>query len=118
MDIEMAARALAELGNITRLQIVRLLVRAGEEGLAIGEVQSHLGLPASTLAFHLRGLVSAGLVAQQRQGRVIRCTPKYAALRETLAFVTEHCCAGVGAAPTPSGSEAPVATCRLQTGAG
>ena len=118
MDLESAARALAELGNITRLQIVRLLVRAGEEGLAIGEVQAHLGLPASTLAFHLRGLVAAGLVAQRRQGRVIRCTPNYAALRETLAFVTEHCCAGVAAAPTPSGSEAPSATCRLQAGAG
>jgi DNA-binding transcriptional ArsR family regulator len=117
MDIETAARALAELGNITRLQIVRLLVRAGEEGLAIGEVQSHLGLPASTLAFHLRGLVAAGLVAQRRQGRVIRCTPKYAALRETLAFVTEHCCAGVGAAPGQE-SEASAATCRRQAGAG
>ncbi|HTC08281.1 MAG TPA: helix-turn-helix domain-containing protein, partial [Acetobacteraceae bacterium] len=62
MDIDTAARGLAELGNTTRLQIVRLLVRAGREGLAIGELQSHLGVPASTLAFHLRGLVSAGLI--------------------------------------------------------
>lgn len=115
MDIETAARALAELGNITRLQIVRLLVQAGGEGLAIGELQARLGLPASTLAFHLRGLVTAGLVAQQRQGRVIRCTPRYAALRETLAFVTEQCCAGFAGAPE---SEAPAATRRRQVGAG
>jgi ArsR family transcriptional regulator, arsenate/arsenite/antimonite-responsive transcriptional repressor len=94
MDIETAARRLAELGNTTRLQIVRLLVRAGAEGLAIGELQSRLGVPASTLAFHLRGLVSAGLVAQERQGRVVRCTPRYALIDETLAFVKEHCCAG------------------------
>jgi DNA-binding transcriptional ArsR family regulator len=94
MDIETAARRLAELGNTTRLQIVRLLVRAGTEGLAIGELQSHLGVPASTLAFHLRGLVSAGLVAQRRQGRVVQCTPQYAAIDATLAFVKEHCCAG------------------------
>ncbi len=114
MDIETAARALAELGNVTRLQIVRLLVRAGDDGLAIGEVQARLGLPASTLAFHLRGLVSAGLVAQQRQGRVIRCTPRYAALREVLAFVTEQCCAGFADAP---GSDAPAVTRRRQSGA-
>ncbi len=115
MDIETVARALAELGNVTRLQIVRLLVRAGDEGLAIGEVQARLGLPASTLAFHLRGLVAAGLVAQQRQGRVIRCTPRYAALREVLAFVTEQCCAGFADAP---GSDAPAATCRRERSAG
>jgi len=94
MDIETAARCLAELGNTTRLQIVRLLVRAGTEGLAIGELQSHLGVPASTLAFHLRGLVSVGLVAQRRQGRIVQCTPEYAAIDATLAFVKEHCCTG------------------------
>src|ERR1700722_11375740 len=96
MDIDTAARGLAELGNTTRLQIVRLLVQAGHEGLAIGELQSRLGVPASTLAFHLRGLVSAGLVAQQREGRMVRCTPQYDAINETLAFVKEHCCAGFG----------------------
>lgn len=94
MDMETAARGLAELGNTTRLQIVRVLVRAGREGLAIGELQSRLGVPASTLAFHLRGLVSAGLVVQQREGRVVRCTLDYKAIDETLAFVKEHCCAG------------------------
>jgi DNA-binding transcriptional ArsR family regulator len=94
MDIDTAARALAELGNATRLQIVRLLVRVGGEGLAIGELQSRLGVPASTLAFHLRGLVAAGLVAQQREGRVVRCTPEYATINETLAFVKQHCCTG------------------------
>jgi ArsR family transcriptional regulator len=102
MDIETAARGLAELGNITRLQIVRLLVRAGGEGLAIGELQSRLGVPASTLAFHLRGLVSARLVTQQREGRVVRCTPALAAIDATLAFVKEHCCAGFGDAQRPA----------------
>ena len=101
MDIDTAARGLAELGNTTRLQIVRLLVRAGGAGLAIGELQSHLGVPASTLAFHLRGLVSAGLVAQRREGRVVRCTPESSAINETLAFVKEHCCAGFGDSTAP-----------------
>lgn len=105
MDIETAARGLAELGNTTRLQIVRLLVRAGSEGLAIGELQSRLGVPASTLAFHLRGLVSARLVAQQRQGRVVRCTPLYAAINATLAFVQEQCCAGFDDMPQQAAAE-------------
>jgi ArsR family transcriptional regulator len=116
MDIDTAARGLAELGNTTRLQIVRLLVQAGGEGLAIGALQSHLGVPASTLAFHLRGLVSAGLVAQRREGRMVRCTPEYAAIDATLAFVKEHCCAGFGDADVSAspGSAAPPTTRRRQ----
>jgi ArsR family transcriptional regulator len=95
MDLDVAARRLAELGNITRLEIVRLLVRAGDEGLPIGELQIRLGIPASTLAFHLRGLVTAKLVEQQKEGRVVRCTLNFAAVNETLAFVKENCCAGL-----------------------
>ena len=102
MDIDTAARRLAELGNPTRLQIVRVLVRAGGGGLPIGELQAHLDVPASTLAFHLRGLVTAGLVTQQKEGRVVRCTPNLKAINETLAFVKEHCCAGYGAGVAPS----------------
>lgn len=91
----MAARRLAELGNITRLEIVRLLVRAGDEGLPIGELQIRLGIPASTLAFHLRGLVTAKLVKQQKRGRIVRCTLNFAAVNETLAFVKVNYCAGL-----------------------
>ncbi len=94
MDIDTAARRLAELGNPTRLQIVRLLVRVGEEGLPIGELQARLGVPASTLAFHLRGLVSANLVRQQRQGRTVRCILNSRAINEALAFAKENCCVG------------------------
>jgi len=114
MDIETVARRLAELGNSTRLRIVRLLVRAGGEGLAIGELQSRLGVPPSTLAFHLRGLVSAGLVAQERQGRVVRCRPEYAVIDATLAFVKEHCCAGFDD-KQPRAPSAPATTGRRTT---
>jgi ArsR family transcriptional regulator, arsenate/arsenite/antimonite-responsive transcriptional repressor len=99
MDIETAARRLAELGNPVRLQIVRLLVRAGGDGLPVGELQSRLAVPASTLAFHLRGLVTAGLVDQRKEGRIVRCTPNQAAINEALAFVKENCCAGFAADP-------------------
>jgi ArsR family transcriptional regulator, arsenate/arsenite/antimonite-responsive transcriptional repressor len=94
MNLDAAAKRLAELGNITRLQIVRLLVQAGRDGLSIGEIQSRLEIPASTLAFHLRGLVVAGLVDQERQGRVVTCRTNITALNDTLAFVKENCCAG------------------------
>jgi ArsR family transcriptional regulator, arsenate/arsenite/antimonite-responsive transcriptional repressor len=103
MDIDIAARRLAELGSPTRLQIVRLLVQAGRNGLAIGELQARLGVPASTLAFHLRGLVTAGLVEQEKQGRSVRCTIDSRAINATLAFVKENCCAGFStAAPARS----------------
>jgi DNA-binding transcriptional ArsR family regulator len=95
MDIDIAARRLAELGNPTRLQIIRLLVQAGGEGLAIGELQTRLGVPASTLAFHLRGLVTAGLVKQERHSRTVLCTIDARAINETLGFVKENCCAGL-----------------------
>jgi DNA-binding transcriptional ArsR family regulator len=98
MDIDIAARRLAELGNPTRLRIVRLLVQAGRDGLAIGELQARLGVPASTLAFHLRGLVTAALVEQEKQGRTVRCTIDSRAINATLAFVKENCCAGFSTA--------------------
>jgi DNA-binding transcriptional ArsR family regulator len=97
MDLESAAKRLAELGNVTRLQIVRLLVRSGREGLPIGEIQARLEIPASTLAFHLRGLVGAGLVDQEREGRVVRCRLNFAVVNDTLAFVKENCCADLSA---------------------
>ena len=75
MQTAHAARCLEKLGNPTRLEIFRLLVRAGSEGLAVGEIQDHLGIPASTLSHHLAHLVHVGLVHQAREGRVLRCTP-------------------------------------------
>ncbi|HEX9859051.1 MAG TPA: helix-turn-helix domain-containing protein, partial [Paracoccaceae bacterium] len=60
------SRALAALGHDARLAIFRLLVKAGPDGLIVGEIGAHLGLAPSTLAHHLAGLVAAGLVAQER----------------------------------------------------
>jgi len=94
MDRKLAARCLAELGNLTRLDIYRLLVRAGPPGLSIGEIQSHMAVPASTLAFHLRGLVGAGLVAQERSGREVICRARYRRLDSVMEFLREHCCEG------------------------
>lgn len=95
MDLDSAARLFAELGNRTRLEILKLLIKAGPDGLAIGEVQQELGTAPSTLAFHLRGLVGAGLVTQEKRGRVVVCRPSFPALHAALIFLKEDCCAGV-----------------------
>jgi DNA-binding transcriptional ArsR family regulator len=92
------ARSLAALGHESRLAVFRLLVRAGREGLNVGEIGAHLDMPASTLAHHLRALVEAGLVVQERRGREVVNRADYEAMQRTLAFLTAECCAGVAPA--------------------
>lgn len=91
------ARSLAALGHETRLSVYRLLVRAGRDGLIVGEIGAHLGMPPSTLAHHLRALVDAGLVVQERRGREVVNRADYDAMQRTLSFLTSECCAGVKA---------------------
>ncbi|MGB7270776.1 MAG: metalloregulator ArsR/SmtB family transcription factor [Albidovulum sp.] len=90
------AKALASLGHEARLSVFRLLVRSGHEGLNVGEISQHLDLPASTLAHHLRTLVLAGLVIQERRGRETYNRPDFDVMAATAAFLTDECCAGVG----------------------
>lgn len=94
MDLITAANALRELGHPTRLSVYRELVRAGHDGLPVGDIQKHLGIPASTLSHHISALVSAGLVSQQRQSRTLYCKPCYQQLEQLMNFLTEECCAG------------------------
>ena len=89
------ARGLAALGHERRLAIYRLLVKAGEEGLNVGEIGRYLGAPPSTLAHHLSALVDAGLVIQKRQGREVISRADYGAMRRTVEFLTAECCTGV-----------------------
>jgi len=94
MNRDLAARCLAELGNLTRLDIYRLLVRAGPEGLKITDIQIRLDIPASTLAFHLRGLVGAGLVLQEKRRREVICRAHYSQVNAVIEFLREECCKG------------------------
>lgn len=89
------ARALAALGHDARLSIFRLLVKAGGEGLRVGDIGAHLNLAPSTLAHHLSTLVDAGLVVQDRRGREVFNRVDYPAMRAVLGFLTSECCAGV-----------------------
>ena len=102
MDLNTAANALRELGHPTRLSIYRELVRAGHEGLPVGELQKHLEIPASTLIHHLSALISAGLISQERQSRTMFCRPCYAQLEQLMAFLTEECCAGGSCSLSPA----------------
>lgn len=100
MELHQAARTLEKLGNPTRLEIFRLLVRAGPGGLAVGALQDHLGIPASTLSHHLAQLVNVGLVRQEREGRVLHCTPNFTLMSDLVDFLMDECCRGVADAPS------------------
>jgi ArsR family transcriptional regulator, arsenate/arsenite/antimonite-responsive transcriptional repressor len=95
MDTPAAASRFSSLGHELRLELFRLLVQAGNEGLAVGELQSLVDRPASTVAFHLRELVAAELVTQEKEGRVIRCRASFRALNELLMYLQHDCCRGV-----------------------
>ena len=96
MDRDIAtAKVLAALGTPVRLSIFRLLVRAGEDGLNVGDIGRHLDLPPSTLAHHLGALAGAGIVSQRREGREVKNVIAFEALRGALDYVMSDCCAGV-----------------------
>ncbi|MCA0919905.1 ArsR/SmtB family transcription factor [Pseudooceanicola nanhaiensis] len=102
MDIEIAARQLQALGNTTRLQIYRTLVRAGHGGLPVAQVQARVDLPASTLSHHLKTLIQQGLLRQERRGTTLICHAEYPAMTALLGFLGDECCADEGCAvPLP-----------------
>ena len=107
METAQALTALSALGQESRLAAFRALVQAGHDGLSVGELRERLDLPPATLTAHLNVLRAAGLVQDQREGRVIRVRAAYAHMDALLAYLTENCCAGAadcGPAPccTPS----------------
>ena len=99
MKIGDAAARLEALGNPTRLQIYRALVRAGKGGLPVGKLQTKLGLPASTLSHHLKSLLAVGLISQERQATTLICRTNYYVMRGLVDFLVAECCAEAGCAP-------------------
>lgn len=100
LEKQMAER-LASLGAPVRLRMIRTLVRAGDEGIPVGELQRRLGLAASTHAHHLAALVNSGLVIQDRRGREVICFASFDAVRGVGAYLTEQCCADATAGSQP-----------------
>ncbi len=93
-----AIAALAALAQETRLDIFRLLVEAGTDGMPAGLIGEKLGLPSATLSFHLNQLKHAQLVKFRRESRSLIYTAEYAVMNDLLAYLTENCCQGYAAA--------------------
>lgn len=90
----MALAALSALGQETRLEVFRLLVRSGAEGIAAGEIASKLGAVPNTMSAHLKVLSQAGLARTEREGKSIRYFADMTGFRELLVFLMEDCCNG------------------------
>ena len=97
MDAPTAVAALGALAQDTRLRAFRLLVERGPDGLPAGQLAAALGVPPSSLTFHLQQLLHAGLVTQRRASRNLIYAPDIAAMNGLVGFLTENCC-GRGAA--------------------
>lgn len=94
MKIKDASEALAAIAHPRRLEIFRLLVQAGPEGLAAGEIAHRLELPPATLSFHIKELSRAEMVAARSQGRHIIYSAGFGRMAELVAYLTQDCCNG------------------------
>ncbi len=86
--------ALAALAQEHRLALFRLLVQAGQNGLPAGIIAQRLGMPGSTLSFHLAHLTRSGLIRQRRESRSLIYTADYAAMTALIGYLMENCCGG------------------------
>lgn len=94
-----AAQGFAAIGSEPRLEVLLVLVRAGPEGLNVGDIQKRLNIPASTLTHHLRFLAAAGLIEQTKDGRSIRNLAAFDRVSELAAYLLRECCADRAGSP-------------------
>jgi len=94
MKTKLIVSQLASIAQEARLEIFRLLVQAGSEGLAAGSIGESLAIPPSTLSFHLKELSNAGLINSKQVSRFIYYSANYAAMESLIGYLTENCCAG------------------------
>jgi DNA-binding transcriptional ArsR family regulator len=95
MKLDDAAAHLEALGNPTRLKIYRMLIRAGDAGMAVGRLQEKLKIAPSTLSHHIKALVVVGLVNQVREATTLVCHANYEVMRGLVDFLVAECCTGV-----------------------
>lgn len=99
MTIEEIAARIAELGHPTRLQILKHLVKAGRTGTPVGDIQTALDIPGSTLSHHLARMMKVGLIRQERESRTLFCFTNYDALNEVVNYLMDECCVNDNAVP-------------------
>jgi len=102
MDTQSTVASLRALSHEHRLAAYRALVQAGPDGMAVGELRDRLGLAPATLSAHLNVLRAAGLVGDEREGRVIRVRADFQRMHALIGFLTENCCEGKPCAPSPN----------------
>lgn len=100
MNEASAVASLAALAQGMRLRVFRALVGAGPQGLTPSVLSATLDVPASTLSFHLKELMNAGLVSQERDGRHLIYRPALDQMQALLDYLTAHCCQGVSCTPS------------------
>lgn len=101
MMIKTIAKQLQALGNPTRLDVFRQLMRSGSEGVAVGDIQKVLDIPGSTLTHHLQKLMAANLIGQERKGAVLICRANFDAMGAMLNFLNSECCADEAGSSVP-----------------
>ena len=101
-----AITALAALAQDNRLDVFRLLVRAGAKGMPAGAVATKLDLAPNTLSFHFDRLRQAGLVSVKREGRSMIYAARYETMDHLLGYLTDNCCAGVDDCGSPQAADA------------
>ena len=106
MDAAAALAALGALAQPHRLSLFRLLVQAGRDGLPAGVIAERLGVPNSSLSFHLAQLSRAGLVGQERRHRSIIYRADYRAMNALVGYLMENCCGGAACAPDAASTPA------------
>ena len=112
MKSGLAIKALGALAQEHRLEAFRRLVQAGANGLAAGALAEALGVPNSSLSFHLAQLTHAGLIVQQRVGRSLIYRADYAAMNGLVGYLMENCCGGEACVPQAQANEpAPTISC-------
>lgn len=111
LDERTAVLSLAALAQEVRLRIFRALVGAGPQGMTPGALSATLGIPNSTLSFHLKELTHAGLVTQERLGRHLIYRPALARMNQLLSYLTAHCCQGADVASCGVGSSSCKTAC-------
>ena len=102
MKSEDVIDALAALAQASRLEIFRALVVAGLDGLTPGVMSERLGVAANTLSFHLKELMQANLVSQQRMGRHLIYRAEFEHMNAVLAYLTQNCCQGQACVSSPN----------------
>lgn len=94
VDTKPVIAALAALAQESRLAIYRLLVQAGPAGMSPGKIAAELGIPGSSLSFHLKELAHAGLITATQDGRFVLYAANFDTVNGLITFLTENCCAG------------------------